>query len=61
MSSATNPLSTGPVFGWASAVISSFVRSYVTHNVAVEVNGTVLSAYLYYLLSYKYIGSSAVP
>ena len=50
----------GPVFGWAFAVFSSFILSHITHHVAVEVTGTVLCAYVCYLLSSSYIGSSAV-
>ena len=50
----------GPVFGWSFAVVSSFTLSFVTHHTAVEVTGTVLCAYLCYLLADSYMGSSAV-
>ena len=50
----------GPLFGWASALVAAFLLSRVPLHMAVEVTGTVVGAYLCYLLSTSYVGSSGI-
>ena len=50
----------GPLFGWVSAIVSSFLLSRVTHHTAVEVTGTVLAAYFSYVIATAYIGTSGI-
>ena len=50
----------GPLFGWVSALFAALLLSRLPHHMAVEVTGTVLAAYLTYLLSSSYVGSSGI-